>query len=990
MACGCNKKMINNDGATITMQAISPCYYCCRKHLGRARGLLNEWWYYPENLGAAIGEISLAEDHIFGMFPEFAGKLRTARIAMDALPPVLPDLDEFLRELHGLSTAVPQPIKIPITPPASVPSVLPFALPPSTLNPVAPSSAPSVLSAPQALAAPAAWSVPPVSSWISARLARLDELGIDWRESQSELELRAWLPWLKARQPKSILEIGVNRGGHFFMLAGCLAPGGTIQGVDYRSNYGEQRELVMRELAGAGITASVDQFNSDELDKRYAGRKFDGIYIDGGHTYPRAKSDWEKCLLLLAPGGFIGFHDVNSCYGRPGWVNTLWTEIKTSGKYKTTEYFKHDKKWGVGIVEFFTSVLPDFPFVPGARSVSAPRILFIINGGLGDGVSAVYAIKASINLGYTVDVLSIAGGCTQLAAIWPLLGAETVDRSAAIGRDYYAILCPTGMGTLQERAAGFKYKHLINGHPTPSDTIVGRWMRLVTDLLAVNSVNSVNNVTPVIPEIAPLAFLKPAPIVQYDSAGKEIPSPKPYVIAPGVGRAPECEKKLWDRWPDLIRYIPRPVVFVGDNKANFPWIENYAGQKEFTSLIGKTPGITDLIAALAPAIAVITVDGGIGHLAAALGIQTVSIFTGATDSVRFRPFGPLALVHDLTKDGTETGRVANLLHTAIAAKCGHRTAPAIISQRKLSLIITAHNEGDEVLLTCEDALERAGCQLEVIVVDDASTDGSCDHLPAPVKVIRRSERVGVASSRNLGVLAATGEVLTFWDGHMRAAAGTLDTLADAAMSEKDDAIFFPGMKPLYHPTREPLQLCRWKFDNGRLHTVWTRSLTKAPFADTPGFVAPGWALTRRTWDRLGPWPDALRGWGSTEVCKSIQAWLCGVRVIAMRDAVVYHRFRGAIPYSVSHGEVMTNAWLVARILFDQETFQNVLMPAMKPVYWNDTVAALLDSSEVSLAAADFAKRRTRSGSDFMTAYFPLGLTPPPPIIAAQPGDQIIA
>ncbi len=65
---------------------------------------------------------------------------------------------------------------------------------------------------------------------------------------------------------------------------------------------------------------------------------------------------------------------------------------------------------------------------------------------------------------------------------------------------------------------------------------------------------------------------------------------------------------------------------------------------------------------------------------------------------------------------------------------------------KISVIIPSRQEGEEVLLTCESFL-KAGVD-EVIVVDDASVDGSCNNLPEEVLVVRNNEFMGVGRARN--------------------------------------------------------------------------------------------------------------------------------------------------------------------------------------------------------------------------------------------------
>ena len=87
----------------------------------------------------------------------------------------------------------------------------------------------------------------------------------------------------------------------------------------------------------------------------------------------------------------------------------------------------------------------------------------------------------------------------------------------------------------------------------------------------------------------------------------------------------------------------------------------------------------------------------------------------------------------------------------------------------VSVIYASRQEGDEVYATVKSALDAATGPIEVIVVDDASTDGSCDHieelstLGKSVKWIRLNSPVGAGMARNIGFAAARGRVVVSSD-----------------------------------------------------------------------------------------------------------------------------------------------------------------------------------------------------------------------------------
>ncbi len=94
----------------------------------------------------------------------------------------------------------------------------------------------------------------------------------------------------------------------------------------------------------------------------------------------------------------------------------------------------------------------------------------------------------------------------------------------------------------------------------------------------------------------------------------------------------------------------------------------------------------------------------------------------------------------------------------------------------VSIIIVNFN-GGEKLAKCIAALAGTSDGSEIVVIDNASTDGSAD-LPEPlshrVRIIRNSENLGYAAALNQGARETGGEVLVF---------SNMDTLAEPGWLE---------------------------------------------------------------------------------------------------------------------------------------------------------------------------------------------------------------
>jgi glycosyltransferase involved in cell wall biosynthesis len=84
---------------------------------------------------------------------------------------------------------------------------------------------------------------------------------------------------------------------------------------------------------------------------------------------------------------------------------------------------------------------------------------------------------------------------------------------------------------------------------------------------------------------------------------------------------------------------------------------------------------------------------------------------------------------------------------------------------KVSVIIPTYNAALTLARAVDSALRQAGCELDVVVIDDGSSDQTSSVLEryrTQVRVIRQANR-GVASARNAGIEAAQGDFLAFLD-----------------------------------------------------------------------------------------------------------------------------------------------------------------------------------------------------------------------------------
>ena len=102
---------------------------------------------------------------------------------------------------------------------------------------------------------------------------------------------------------------------------------------------------------------------------------------------------------------------------------------------------------------------------------------------------------------------------------------------------------------------------------------------------------------------------------------------------------------------------------------------------------------------------------------------------------------------------------------------------------RVSVVMPAYQAAWCIGAAASSVLWQTYDDLELVVVDDGSTDGTADvveALPGPVRVLRQ-ENAGVGAARNRGIEAATGELIAFVDAddvvfprHLEALVGVYD------------------------------------------------------------------------------------------------------------------------------------------------------------------------------------------------------------------------
>lgn len=175
--------------------------------------------------------------------------------------------------------------------------------------------------------------------------------------SQNYYEISTLCEILNTLNPKTVLEVGVEKGGSFNIWSEFSDKDATLIGIDTEITPEIIENNIMKNIPDTKNVKfiggdSTKRETVEEVKKILGNREIDFLFIDGDHKYESIKLDFENYSPFVGTGGIIAFHDIDGSFNKEetNGVRKYWNEIKDKYKYKEIVNTEAEYNFGIGII----------------------------------------------------------------------------------------------------------------------------------------------------------------------------------------------------------------------------------------------------------------------------------------------------------------------------------------------------------------------------------------------------------------------------------------------------------------------------------------------------------------------------------------------------------------------------------------------------------------------------------------------------------------
>ncbi len=263
----------------------------------------------------------------------------------------------------------------------------------------------------------------------------------------------------------------------------------------------------------------------------------------------------------------------------------------------------------------------------------------------------------------------------------------------------------------------------------------------------------------------------------------------------------------------------------------------------------------------------------------------------------------------------------------LPAAWGAAGAPPLLT---LSVVLPCAFEGPYMERTARSVFAATPERVlkEIIIVDDASVPPLeplfADAARFKVRFLKHESAQGLIASKSTGANAAVGDIIVFFDCHVKPATGYWEPFV-RAVAANYRRVVMPTITNLNidtwtefgRPTTRGggMSRCYLTFD---AEFKWFDE-SKNPWV--PVMSGGLLAISRRWWQETGGYDPEMPGWGGENLDQSLRIWRCGGEIVSAPDSFVAHMWR--LPgdkrtqarYTVPPGAVATNRARAAKAHF---------------------------------------------------------------------------
>jgi glycosyltransferase involved in cell wall biosynthesis len=200
----------------------------------------------------------------------------------------------------------------------------------------------------------------------------------------------------------------------------------------------------------------------------------------------------------------------------------------------------------------------------------------------------------------------------------------------------------------------------------------------------------------------------------------------------------------------------------------------------------------------------------------------------------------------------------------------------------ISVLILTWNRKDDTLETIRSIHEQAYRDLEIVVVDNGSTDGTKEAIRQAypeVKLVVLDQNMGAAIGRNAGIAVAQGDIVFCLDSDASPGHDTMTNLARRFQDDPELGVINSKIVNAY--TREIDRTAGWAYTEGNKDDQDQEFLSFS-------FSAGGCAIRKKVFDRVGLFWEWMF-FGGEELDYSMRVWDAGYKILYYPTAIVYHR-----------------------------------------------------------------------------------------------------